>query len=150
MRRGPLFASLSSFLSCFKTPQQRFVTSLRSGLRNIFILDPFFAVALQFWLFFVNRLDRRVYEIKFRTLVSFLFSIFCLSSHFNPYFDAQNILFVIVAMLSLCNSPNCRSISVEGELHAVSELPLLLFSRPGIVESLPCPLTDEEMLEFSK
>jgi hypothetical protein len=43
---------------------------------------------------FAYRFDRRIYEIKFPTHVSFVFSILYLSYCFNFAFDAQNLPFI--------------------------------------------------------
>jgi hypothetical protein len=68
------FPSLS-----LKSLKRASLTSLRSGFRNGFILDPLRANAIivSLLFFFSNCLDRRIYETKFPTQVSFLFFPFC-------------------------------------------------------------------------
>ena len=77
-----------------------------------------------------NCLDRRVYDTKIPTSVSFsfIFSLPPLSptplffNHFNFFFDAHSLLLVNVGLLSLYQSPvNCRSRKVEGNfMHKVN------------------------------
>jgi len=55
---------------------------------------------------------------SFRHTPASFFSIFYLSNHCNFFFDAQNLLLMTVAMLSLYQSPiNCRSRKVEGNFN---------------------------------
>jgi len=68
-----------SFSSLSLKPLQRAsMTSLRSGFWNGFILDPLSANAIIVSLFFFNCWDRRIYETKFPTEVSFPFFRFVL------------------------------------------------------------------------
>ena len=55
------------------------LTSIRSGFWNRFIFDPFCSNApIIFVLIFPNRLDRKIYDTKFPTHVSFFYFFFCL------------------------------------------------------------------------
>ena len=65
-------------------------------------------------------LGHKIYETKFLILVSFIPPslpsppIFFFCNHFNFLFDAQNLLLVNVAVISLSQSPvNCMSSKVE-------------------------------------
>ena len=69
-------------------------TSIRSGFRNFFIFDPFCSNTLILFVVFPNLLDRKIYDTKFPTNVSFLFALFYLSYHCNCSFYAQNLPFV--------------------------------------------------------
>ena len=54
---------------------------------------------------FPNGLDRGIYETKLLTQVSFHFSIFYLSYHFNFPFDARNLFFLIRHCSSVITLP---------------------------------------------
>jgi hypothetical protein len=112
------------------------LTSLRSGFRNCFILDPFCSkvqiILVPFSQFVWNR---RSYETKFPTYVIFPFKFFYWVYHlpFSSTF-VSFLLFVTQAMLSLFQSrAHCRIRYVRRKFNALSELPLQLsFYRPGI------------------
>ena len=90
--KGPLTGTLS-LLCCLNHLNKVSLTSLLSGVRNGFILDPFCSNrANSFGCVFTNILERRIYEPSSRhKLDSFFFSIFCFSCYFNFSFDAQNL-----------------------------------------------------------
>jgi hypothetical protein len=78
MTRASLIDTLS-LLGCLKHSISALTMSLRSGSRNIFTLNPFCSFALVVLGVFPNLLDRRIYETKFPTNISFVFSIFYFS-----------------------------------------------------------------------
>jgi len=72
-RIGPLTGTVL-LLWCLNHLSSASLTSLRSGLRNIFMLDRLCTNAIIiFVLSFSNRRERRIYETKFPTPVRFLF-----------------------------------------------------------------------------
>jgi hypothetical protein len=133
MKRGPLNRPLSP-LCCLDYLNSVSLTSLHLGFRNCFMLDPFCSNALIIF-FFPDHLNCRIYNTKFLTHISFLFSIFYLSYHFNFSFQAHDLPFIHdgshLIMLSI--SHWLQEKKHRGQLYAQSELPLLLScSRPGI------------------
>jgi hypothetical protein len=126
MRRRSLTGALP-LLCCLNHFSSASSTSLCSGFRKRFILDPFCSNAL----IIMVLLFQIVWIVEF-TIRSSLHASFSSSSsrplpprfyffnHFNFFFEAQNLL-VNVSMLLLCQSPvNCRSRKVEGNfMHIV-------------------------------
>ena len=133
MTRGPFIVTLS-LLCCLNNSSSASSTSLRSGSRNPFSLDPFCSNApiilvLLFLIIWIVEFTRP----NSPTHVSFLFfSIFCLSYQFNFSFDTQSLLFVAVAtLLRYQSAVNCSRTNVKGNFKLQSEL-LVLLSFPDL------------------
>lgn len=134
-------------------------TSCCSGLYSRIVLDPFCSNG--FGSAFPSLWDRRIYESKFPTPVSFLFFfLFFLFSVSRivlsfPTILKTILLSVTVAMLSCYKFPvNCRSRTVEGtSSHRVKYRYCCLFQAWNFCSYLKetsCILKDEEMGEFSE
>ena len=74
---------------------------------------------------FPDDLDHRIYETKFLTHASFLFSVFYFLYHFKFFFDPQNFIFHhyshVITLPVSCLLQEQRS---SEQLYAQSELPL--------------------------
>jgi hypothetical protein len=133
MWKGLLTGSLSR-LFCLKHLSCASFTSLRSGCQNRFILDPFHSNTLIIFVLFFQIVWTRIYETKFPTQVSFLFSVFiCRITLTFPSMLKTFLLFVTVTMLACYQSPvNWMSRNVEGNFtHKVNYCYYCHF-RPGI------------------
>jgi hypothetical protein len=112
-RRGPLKGTMS-LLSCLHHLGSTLSTSLRTGSHSRTVL---LRHADNFGSAFSNRLERRIYETKFPTQVSFVF-FFPFVCRFTLTFTSTrktSFLFMIVAILPCYQSPGKnRNTEVEG------------------------------------
>jgi hypothetical protein len=133
MRKGPLPGTLT-LLPCLNFMQHLIdITSFRL-LELLYSGSILLNCTNNFGSVFANHWDRRIYETKFPTHISFLFSIFyCITLTF-PLMLKNFHLFMSIAMLSCYQSPvNWRNRNVEENFtNKVNYLSLLSPSRRGI------------------
>jgi len=125
------YIDTSLLLRAFKQRHSE-ATSYRLS-KSLYSRSVLFKRTKKFGSLFTNGLDHRIYETKFPTQVSFLFSILYLSYPFNSSFDAQDLPFIHDCHLVITLPVSCQlqEKKHKGKLKAQSELPLLL-SFPGL------------------